>query len=165
MGEGSNSGIYYRPGQYEYQVLDNDKHSNGTNPRTTAASLYFCMPPSHDATKPVGKWNSGRIVCKGTVIQHWLNGEKVVDFDYLDSKYAANVKLLKIRGGELAGRGAYLSLQDHGDPVWYRSIRWRALGADDKLDRSPVIPAKVPDEERAKEAEKVQAILKLRGEA
>ena len=54
------------PGQYEYQILDNQTHADGKNPRTSAASLYFCMAPSHDATKPVGQWNTGRIVCKGT---------------------------------------------------------------------------------------------------
>ena len=41
--KGSNSGIYYRPTQYEYQILDNEKHGDGQNPRTSAASLYFCM--------------------------------------------------------------------------------------------------------------------------
>src|SRR5215212_4075573 len=65
VAKGSNSGVYYRPGQYEYQVLDNKVHADGKNPRTSAASLYFCMAPSKDATKPVGEWNTGRIVCKG----------------------------------------------------------------------------------------------------
>ena len=73
VAEGSNSGVYYRPGQYEYQILDNDVHPDGKNPRTSAASLYFCMQPSEDATKPVGEWNEGRVVCKGSVIEHWLN--------------------------------------------------------------------------------------------
>jgi len=165
VAEGSNSGIYYRPTQYEYQILDNGKHGDGRNPRTSAASLYFCMQPSHDATKAPGEWNKGRIVCKGTVIQHWLNGKKVVGFDYTDPKHAANVDLLKNRGGDLSKRGANLSLQDHGDPVWYRSIRWRALGTDDKLDRSPVTPAKIPDEILAKEARKLEGIIKRRAEA
>ena len=73
VAKGSNSGLYYRPTQYEYQILDNSVHKDGQNPRTSAASLYFCMQPSKDATKPVGQWNSGRVVCKGTVVQHWLN--------------------------------------------------------------------------------------------
>ena len=81
------------------------------------------MQPSRDATKPVGEWNTGRIVCKGTVVQHWLNGEKVVGFDYTDPEWAFNVDLLKKRGGNLDARGAHLSLQDHGDPVRYRNIK------------------------------------------
>ena len=73
------------------------------NARTSAASLYFCMQPSHDATKPVGEWNTGRVICKGTVVQHWLNGKKVVGFDYEDPRWAFNVDLLKKRGGDLGG--------------------------------------------------------------
>ena len=65
VAEGSNSGVYYRPGQYEYQILDNGKHIDGRNPRTSAASLYFCIAPTHDATATVGTWNTGRIVASG----------------------------------------------------------------------------------------------------
>ncbi|MEM0897334.1 MAG: family 16 glycoside hydrolase, partial [Verrucomicrobiota bacterium] len=84
VGEKSNSGIYYRPSQYEYQILDNGTHNDGKNPRTSAASLYFCIQPSEDATKPVGEWNTGKVICKGTIVQHWLNGKKVIHFDYAD---------------------------------------------------------------------------------
>ena len=162
VAKGSNSGIYYRPSQYEYQILDNAVHADGQNPRTSAASLYFCMQPSEDATAPVGEWNQGRIVCKGTVIQHWLNGKKVVGFDYTDPKYAFHVNLLKQRGGDLTKRGGRLTLQDHGDPVWYRNLRWRALGAEDELDRSPVTPAKIPAAALEKEAKKLEGIVKRR---
>ena len=134
---GSNSGIYYRPGQYEYQVLDNDRHPNGKVPDTTAASLFYCIAPSHDATKEPGQWNTGRIICQGTVIQHWLNGEKVVDIDYTDPKYAPALAKLKQRGATLDARGAKLKLQDHGDPVWYRSIRLRELNGHEELDKTP----------------------------
>ena len=164
IGPGSNSGVYYRPGQYEYQVLDNAKHADGKNPRTSAASLYFCMPPSKDATKPVGEWNSGRIVCQGTVIQHWLNGEKVIDFDYTDPKYAWEVELLDIRGADLAKRGAQLQLQDHGDPVWYRNVKLRTLTADVKLDRTPVTPAAVPEEKLKYEREYLERGKQQRAE-
>jgi|GEM_PF-258391 len=146
VGKGSNSGIYYRPGQYEYQILDNKVHNDGKNPRTSASSLYYCMPPSKDATNPVGEWNSGRIVCKGTVIQHWLNGVKVIDFDYKDAKYAWEVELLKVRGANLDARGANFRIQDHGDPVWFRSVKLRELKDSDQLDKTPVPPVKIAEE-------------------
>ena len=165
VGPGGNSGIYYRPTQYEYQILDNQRHPNGKNPRTTAASLYFCMAPSRDATKPVGQWNSGRIVCQGSIIQHWLNGEKVVAFDYHDPRWAAQVALLRARGGNLEARGAHLSLQDHGDPVWYRNIRLRKISGEDRLDPTPVTPAPVPAKIQAAEKKKVEAMQKKRDQA
>ena len=165
VAKGSNSGLYYRPGQYEYQILDNRVHRDGKNPRTSAASLYFCMAPSRDVTQPAGQWNTGRIVCQGTVIQHWLNGEKVVGFDYTDPRWKANVDLLRARGGELAARGAQLSLQDHGDPVWYRSLRWRARKATDQLDGAPVTPPVISPEVLAAEAKKLELIRQRRQQA
>ncbi len=161
VARGSNSGVYYRPTQYEYQILDNAVHNDGKNPRTSAASLYFCMPPSVDATRPIGEWNEGRIVCKGTVIQHWLNGRAVVDFDYADPKWADQVLLLKVRGGDVAARGAQLNLQDHGDPVWYRGLKWRAIPADEHVRASADFqPAAVPAEKLAYEKKFVADRLK-----
>ena len=162
VAKGSNSGVYYRPGQYEYQILDNKVHVDGKNPRTSAASLYFCMAPSHDVTKPVGQWNEGRIICRGSIIQHWLNDTKVIDFDYADQKWAWNVDLLKKRGADLASRGGSLFLQDHGDPVWYRGIKLRELGKDDTIDRKPVTPAKIPENVVKEEQAKLQRILDRR---
>jgi len=135
---GSNSGVYYRPGQYEYQILDNQKHRDGKTPDTSAASLYYCIAPSHDATKEPGQWNTGRIVCQGTIIQHWLNGEKVVDIDYTDPDLKPQIEKLRKRGADVAARGAKLKLQDHGDPVWYRSIKLRTLDGSEELDTSPL---------------------------
>lgn len=162
VGKKSNSGIYYRPGQYEYQILDNSEHPDGKNPRTSAASLYFCMAPSHDATKPVGEWNTGRIICKGTIIQHWLNGKKVMHFDYSDSQWAFNVDMLEKRGADLKARGANLSLQDHGDPVWYRAIKLRKLTEEDTLDMKPVRPVKIADDVLEAERKKLEGIVNRR---
>jgi hypothetical protein len=157
VARGSNSGVYYRPGQYEYQILDNKVHGDGRNPRTSAASLYFCMAPSKDATRPVGEWNQGRIVCKGSVIQHWLNGERVIDFDYDDPKWAWEVELLRIRGGDLKARGAFLHLQDHGDPVWYRNLKLRVIPREEKIDHRDVTPMAIPEDYLKREKEFVEA--------
>jgi len=165
VAKGSNSGVYYRPGQYEYQILDNSVHADGQNPRTSAASLYFCMPPSKDATRPVGEWNSGRIVCQGSIIQHWLNGVKVIDFDYTDPRWESEVTMLKLRGAELTKRGARLSLQDHGDPVWYRNIRLRTVGADEDIGHTDVKPAKISAEILKKEKAKLDGIVARRNKS
>ncbi|MDY0169416.1 MAG: DUF1080 domain-containing protein [Thermoguttaceae bacterium] len=160
VSKGCNSGVYYRPGQYEYQILDDANSPYGENPRQSAASLFFCMAPSKDATRPFGRWNEGRIVCKGTVIQHWLNGEKVIDFDYTDPRWAEEVELLRIRGADLAARGALLRLQDHGADVWFHSLRLRTIPADEQLERSDFTPLPIPPEALRKERERVERMLK-----
>lgn len=162
VAKGSNSGVYYRPGQYEYQILDNAVHNDGKNPRTSAASIYFGFAPSVDNTRAIGEWNEGRIVCKGSVIQHWLNGKAVVDIDYTDPKWADDVALLKKRGGNLPDRGANLNLQDHGDPVWYRGIKLRTIPAEEKVTAgTDYKPAEIPEAMRAKE----KAYLEQRAKA
>lgn len=160
VSKGCNSGVYYRPGQYEYQVLDNVGSPYGENPRQAAASLFFCMAPSRDVTRPLGEWNEGRIVGKGTVIQHWLNGEAVIDFDYTDPKWAKEVELLRIRGANLAARGAFLRLQDHGQDVWFRNLRLRTVPPEEKLARFPFTPMGIPPAALEKENARAQQMLK-----
>ncbi|GDY21233.1 hypothetical protein LBMAG56_25790 [Verrucomicrobiota bacterium] len=162
VSKGCNSGVYYRPGQYEYQVLDNVNSPYGENPRQAAASLFFCMAPSRDATRPLGEWNEGRIVAKGPVIQHWLNGEAVIDFDYTDPRWAKEIDLLRIRGANLAACGAFLRLQDHGADVWFRHLRLRTIPADEKLARFPFTPMPIPAEALKKEQARVEQMLKAK---
>ncbi|HEY1107558.1 MAG TPA: DUF1080 domain-containing protein, partial [Opitutaceae bacterium] len=162
VSKGCNSGVYYRPGQYEYQVLDNVNSPYGENPRQSAASLFFGVAPSRDATRPLGEWNEGRIVCKGTVIQHWLNGEKVIDFDYTDPRWKKEIELLHIRGADLNARGALLRLQDHGQEVWFRNLRWREISADEKLERHVLTPMPVSAEALKKEDARVADLLKAK---
>src|SRR5262249_14666881 len=72
------------------------------------------------------------------------------------------VELLRIRGGKLSDRGAYLHLQDHGDPVWYRNIKLRVIGKDEKLERSDVTPMPIPEASLKYEKEFVEKALKRR---
>ncbi len=146
ISRGGNSGVFYRPGRSEYQILDNANHINGKNPRTSAAALYFCMQPSHDATKPVGEWNSARVLCKETQVQHWLNEEKVIDFDHTNPKYHYNIGMMKARGGDITSRGGYVTLQDHGAAVWYRNLLLRQVTDSEALDQTPVKPAEISSE-------------------
>jgi hypothetical protein len=158
VAKGCNSGVYYRPGQYEYQLLDNANSPYGENPRQSAAALYFCMAPTQDVTRPFGEWNEARIVGQGTVIQHWLNGEKVVDFDYSDVRWGKEIDLLRQRGGNLADRGAFLALQDHGEAVSFRQLRWRVIPATEKLTSANLTPMPIPEAALKKEQERLAGI-------
>ena len=159
VAKGCNSGVYYRPGQYEYQLLDNANSPYGENPRQAAASLFFGMAPTKDVVKPYGEWNESRIVGKGTVIQHWLNGEKVIDFDYTDPRWHNEIGVLRIRGGDLTKRGANLSLQYHGADVWFKNLRWRAIPADEKLVSENLTPMPIPDGALRKEQARIDKML------
>ncbi|MCC9606183.1 DUF1080 domain-containing protein [Blastopirellula sp. JC732] len=160
VSKGCNSGVYYRPGQVEYQVLDDEHSPYGENPRQSAASLFFCMAPSKRVAHPFGEWNTARIICKGTVIEHWLNEERVLSFDYADPKWAKQVELLGIRGGDLTGRGGKIYLQDHGQDVWYRNLRMRTIPANEQLTPDPNFqPIPIPAAALEKEEARVQAML------
>src|SRR5206468_4025064 len=45
----------------EYQILDNQGHQDGLDPRTSAGSNYAMHAPLADVTRPVGEWNQARI--------------------------------------------------------------------------------------------------------
>lgn len=163
VSKGCNSGVYYRPGQVEYQILDNVDSPYGENARQAAASLFFCMAPKKDATRPVGEWNTARVICQGSVIEHWLNGERVLSFDYEDRKWAEYVELLGIRGGDLTGRGGRIWLQDHGQDVWFRNLRWRKIPEDEVITPDPDFkPMPVTGEALQKERERVARMLEAK---
>ena len=129
---GGNSGVFYRVPEGrggadlngpEYQILDNGGHPDGKNPITSAASAYAVYPPSADLTKPVGQWNSSRIVVEGNHVEHWLNGSKVLSYELGSADWQARVANSKFHGlpyGQ-AARG-YIVLQDHGAAVSYRNV-------------------------------------------
>ena len=118
------------------------------------------MAPSKDNTRPVGEWNTARVKCKGSVIEHWLNGEAVISFDYSDPKWAEQIELLRIRGADLGARGGKISLQDHGQPVWFRKLRWREIPADEELVADPDFePMPVPLAALEKEQARVRSML------
>ena len=157
VSKGCNSGVYYRPAQYEYQILDNVHSPYGANARQAAGSLFFCMAPSKDATKPFGQWNTGRVKCKGTVIEHWVNGERVLSFDYTNPKWSQQVALLELRGADLDARGGKLWLQDHGQPVWFRGLKWREIPENEALVADPAFtPLPVTSEALQQENDRVK---------
>jgi hypothetical protein len=113
----------------EYQILDNTKHPDGRHPKTTAASCYALFAPVEDKTKPVGEWNVGRIVVNGKHVEHWLNGSKVVEYDFGSPTWLSRVSSSKFKRMQRFGleTTGHIDLQFHGDEVRFRSIRIRPL--------------------------------------
>ena len=135
---GANSGVMYRvrlgdKAPYlsgpEYQVLDDSKHRDGGNPKTSAAALYGLIAGSNRELKPVGEWNSSTIVLKGNHVEHWLNGRKVVETDIGTDGWNSMIADSKFKDWKQFGgsKKGLICLQDHGDKVWFRDLKIREL--------------------------------------
>lgn len=150
IARGANSGVKYKVKKFalshlgpEYQVLDDENHNNGKNPLTCAGAMYELFPAGENKKlKPVGEWNTARIVVKGTKFEHWLNGEKIVEADTKSDEWKAAKAKSKFRSveGYAENKTGRIMLQDHGDPVWFRKIRIMEFESKE-TEESPDAPA------------------------
>ena len=129
-GAGTPGGPTHSALGFEYQVLDDARHEDGKLPTHRAAGLYDLIAPNgRKDLSPVGDWNRSRIVFRGNHGEHWLNGQKVVEFELgtarMDSALAAS-KYKTIPGFGQKRRG-HIVLQDHGDEVYFRNLKVRPL--------------------------------------
>ena len=135
-----NSGIFYRVVENpelvmwqvapEYQVLDDSayiemgtmdmhKHLTGDN--------YDLQASAVAASNPIGEWNQGRILVDGTHVEHWLNGQKTVEYELFSPEWESQVA-----GSKFAPHPEYaraikgrIGIQDHGHELRYRNIKIR----------------------------------------
>jgi len=139
IADGGNSGIFYRAelgseaifmSAPEMQVLDDAGHPNGQNPLTAAGSNFGLYAAPGGVVRPAGEWNHARIVVEGDRVEHWLNGERVVEYTLGSPEWAELVRNSKFNDWPEYGtaRSGHIGLQDHGDPVWYRDIKIRVIG-------------------------------------
>ena len=138
ISEGGNSGIFFRVGDGqdavwrtgpEMQVLDNERHADGRNGYTSAGANYALHAPPRDATREVGEWNQVHILVRGNKVEYWLNTELQCSYELQSEAWEELVAASKFASMPLYGRepSGRIALQDHGDLVWYRSIKIRAL--------------------------------------
>lgn len=136
---GGNAGIFYRGTQEydhiywsapEYQLLDDANAPDGKSRLTSAAAAYALYPPPAGIVKPAGEWNSTRIVVNGAHVEHWLNGQKVVQYELWSPDWEAKVKASKFNDWPNYGRSksGYIAIQgDHNGVLALRNIKIRTL--------------------------------------
>ncbi|HUT12164.1 MAG TPA: DUF1080 domain-containing protein [Thermoguttaceae bacterium] len=136
--EQANSGVFLRTSDLKDPVytgievqVANSYGREGLSRSGTAGAIYDCATPTKNMLKKPGEWNRCRITCRGSRITVELNGEQVVDMDLdlwtqphrnPDGTTNKFPKALK----DFAREG-HIGLQDHGRPVWYRSVRVKRL--------------------------------------
>ena len=139
LSPGGNSGVFYRgveQGDYvystapEYQLLDDAGHPDGQNRLTSAGSAYGLYAPPAGVVHPANTWNASRLVVRGAHVEHWLNGQKVVEYELWSPDWEARVKASKFATWPGFGRATrgYIGLQgDHPGDLRLRNIRVRDL--------------------------------------
>jgi hypothetical protein len=144
--DGANSGVKYFVNEsynsgksaigLEYQVLDDAKHPDaklGTVGNRTLASLYDIIPSNKidgRFQKKIGEWNQGRIIVyPNNIVQHWLNGFKVIEYERKSNIFKVLVahSKHKVWDGFGAQDSGAILFQEHGDSVFYKNIKIREI--------------------------------------
>ncbi|MFN9892832.1 MAG: DUF1080 domain-containing protein [Acidobacteriota bacterium] len=141
---GANSGIKYRiqsltekdrlePTGLEYQITDDLANPDSlSSPRHSSGALYDYIAPRRSAPAAPNVWHHARILVHGLHLEHWLDGEKIIDVD-LDSPAAAasfaqsKRTESKVTLRRQARRHSPLALQIHDGVVAFRDLKIRPL--------------------------------------
>jgi hypothetical protein len=154
----ANSGVFFRWGTFddpvgtgiEAQILDSYGREAGRN---DCASVYDCLAPIRNMSKPIGEWERMQIACIDNMVVISLNGVPVTMMD-LDL-WAEPGKNPDGTGNKFGTaykdmpRFGYIGLQHHGYQLWFKNIKILPLDPPGPADvfatpGTPVYPADHP---------------------
>jgi hypothetical protein len=139
IGKGGNAGLFYRGTEEyeriywsapEYQLLDDPNARDGASRLTSAGAAYGLYPAPEGALKPAGEWNTTRIVARGSHVEHWLNGTKLLEYELGGPDWTAKVKASKFNDWPNYGkaRRGHIGIQgDHNGTLALRNVKIREL--------------------------------------
>ena len=147
LSKGGNSGMIYHVVESprfsvpyvtgpEYQLIDVEGWEEANAPtkleewQKLGVDYAMHLPDqSKMKVNPQGEWNNSMIVFDNGHVEHWLNGEKIVEFEaWTDDWFArkASGKWGNATEYGLASKGV-ICLQDHGYPASFRNIKIKEL--------------------------------------
>ena len=109
----------------EYQMMADGEKAD----KDATASLYDVLPPKNKKLKPEGQYNESRIIVRGNKVEHWLNGQKTVEFEFWSEAFKAAVAKSKFKDSKVWAREpkGFIALTDHHDEAHFRNIKIREL--------------------------------------
>lgn len=141
MTPGGNSGVMYHVVENprykaphetgpEYQMIDDLGYPAKLEEwQKTGADYAMNLPNNRKKLKPVGEWNTSKIVFNRGAVEHWLNGEKIIAFQAWGDRWNQDKATGKWKdypdyGAAKKGR---IALQDHGNKVYFKNIKIKVL--------------------------------------
>ena len=139
--KGGNSGVMYHvvEGQKykapyetgpEYQMIDDINFPEKLEDwQKTGADYAMNLTNENKKLKPVGEWNSSKIIFNKGHVEHWLNGAKIVEFtawntawnkEKIEGKWKDYPDYGKAKNGLIA-------LQDHGNKAYLKNLKIKRL--------------------------------------
>lgn len=139
ISEGGNSGIFFHvledayPTVYatgpEYQLIDDVGFPEKLEEWQMAGANYALHNATNKSLKPVGEFNSSKLIVKDGKVEHWLNGTKVVEYELWSEEWKTLVQNSKWKDYPFYGlaRKGHIGLQDHGSIIKFREIKIKDL--------------------------------------
>jgi len=115
---------------YEYQIFDDStlKRKPGWE-LSSLGAFYLIYAPEAKKPNPPGEWNSARVLVDGPHVEHWLNGEKILEYELGSEETLKRVAATKFRAVPGFGKKGpgHIVLQHHDSPAWFRNLKIREL--------------------------------------
>ncbi len=136
--QGGNSGIMFHVTEDhgapwatgpEMQILDNEAFEGGSMGKNSSGSNYDVHAPMVDVSKPAGEWNSVHLIVNGPHVEHWMNGQKVVEYELWTDEWREVVNGSKWKDHPDYGmrESGHIAVQGDHSPVAFRNLKIKTL--------------------------------------